>query len=64
MLVFKFIISLGIIFICTYFGISKSKNLKNRENILKDTLTFFNSVQNEINYTLCILPNAYEVSRQ
>ena len=64
MIVFKILISLLIIAICSYFGINKARSLSKRENILKDTLTFFNLTENEINYNLSILPNAYEIARQ
>lgn len=64
MIVFKILLSSLIIVICSYFGISKARNLSRREHLLKDTLTFFNLVENEINYNLTILPNAYEVARQ
>lgn len=64
MVVFKFIVSTCIIAGCSYIGIYKSKELKKREYILRDMVTFLNLVQNEIKYMLSILPNAYEASRQ
>mgnify|MGYP004503468641 CR=1 FL=1 len=60
----KCLISIGIVSITTYLGFSKSKNLSSREYILKDMVTFFNLVENEIKYMLTILPNAYEIARQ
>lgn len=62
--VVKLLLSIGIIGITTYLGISKSSSLKKREEILKDAITFFNLVENEIKYMMSILPNAYEVARQ
>ena len=60
----KCLISIGIVSITTYLGFSRSKNLSSREYILKDMVTFFNLVENEIKYMLTILPNAYEIARQ
>lgn len=64
MIVIKIIISLSIIGICSYLGINKARSLYKRENLLRDTITFLNLVENEINYNLSILPNAYEIARQ
>ena len=61
MTLLKFII---IVLITTYIGFSKSKKLRYREYILRDTVTFLELVKNEINYNMNILSNAYEVSRQ
>ena len=62
--VVKVLLSLGIVGITTYLGISKSSSFKKREEMLKEALTFFNLVENEIKYMMSILPNAYEVARQ
>lgn len=64
MTLLKFIISIIIVLITTYIGFSKSKKLRYREYILRDTVTFLELVKNEINYNMNILSNAYEVSRQ
>lgn len=64
MLVLKLIVSAGIVGLCTYLGILKSKRLKDREYILREMITFLGLVKNEIKYMLSILPNAYESSRQ
>lgn len=62
--VVKVLLSLGIVGITTYLGISKASSFKKREEMLKEALTFFNLVENEIKYMMSILPNAYEVARQ
>ncbi len=64
MFVIKFLISATIVMLTTYIGFSKSKKIKNREYILREFISFLELVKNEINYNMCILPNAYEVSRQ
>lgn len=64
MFIIKFLISVFIVAITTYIGFSKSRKLKNREYILKEFVTFLELVKNEISYNMCILPNAYEISRQ
>lgn len=64
MIIFKMIISIAIIGICTYIGILKAIRLKDREYILREMVTFLELVKNEMNYMLTLLPNAYEVSRQ
>lgn len=64
MFVLKFIISALIVIVATYIGFSKSKKLKDREYILRETITFFQMVKNEITYNMNVLSNAYEISRQ
>ncbi len=59
----KIISSAVIIVACTMLGIGKAKKLSDREYILREFITFLNSVKNEIKYMLTMLPNAYEVSR-
>lgn len=60
----KIIISIAIVSITAYIGNQKAINLKKREYILRDMVTFFKLVKDEIRYCLSILPNAYESSRQ
>ncbi len=64
MIVFKIILSILIIGITTYLGFNGSKKLRKREEILRECVTFFSLVENEIQYMQSILPNAYEISRQ
>lgn len=64
MLVFKLILAVIIVGITTYIGYSLSTKLRKREETLRECVTFFNLVENEIKYNLTILPNAYEISRQ
>ncbi len=64
MIIIKIILSFGIVFLCGYIGVLKSKKLKDREYILREMITFLNLVENEIRYMMSILPNAYESSRQ
>lgn len=64
MFIIKLIISCIIIILSTYIGILKSNKLRSREYILREMLTFLGLVENEIKYMMCILPNAYESSRQ
>lgn len=64
MIFFKIVISGIIVLITTYIGNQKARNLKKREYILREMVTFLNLVKDEIRYCLSILPNAYESSRQ
>lgn len=64
MLVFKLILSIIIVIITTYIGYIFATKLRKREETLRECVTFFNLVENEIKYNLSILPNAYEISRQ
>lgn len=64
MLIFKLLISCGIIGLCAYMGNLKANKLKSREYILREMVTFLSLVENEIKYMMSILPNAYEAARQ
>ena len=64
MLIFKLLISCGIIGLCAYMGNLKANKLNSREYILREMVTFLSLVENEIKYMLSILPNAYETARQ
>ena len=64
MLIFKLLISCGIIGLCAYMGNLKASKLHSREYILREMVTFFSLVENEIKYMMSILPNAYEAARQ
>ena len=64
MIVFKIFISILIVGITSYLGFSGARKLRKREDTLRECITFFNMVENEIRYMLSILPNAYEVARQ
>ena len=59
----KIICSLVIVITCTLLGMQKARKLSDREYILREFVSFLNSVKNEIKYMLTILPNAYEVAR-
>ncbi|MEG2348287.1 MAG: stage III sporulation protein AB [Clostridia bacterium] len=63
MLIYKIVLSVGIIAITTYIGNMKAEKLKNREYILRDMVSFLKLVKNEILYMRAILPNAYESAR-
>lgn len=63
MLIIKLTISMAIILLTGYIGVLKAKDLKNREHILREMITFLGMVKNEMKYMLTILPNAYEISR-
>lgn len=64
MLVLKLLISASIIGLTAYLGNLKASKLKQREYILREAVTFFNLVENEMKYMMSILPNAYEAARQ
>lgn len=64
MIVIKIIISISIVCITAYIGTYKARKLKQREYILREMVTFFKLVENEIRYMMNILPNAYEIARQ
>lgn len=64
MLVFKLIIAIAIVCVCTALGIIKSKKYESREYILREGIMLFKGIKNEINYTLTPIPNAIEVVRQ
>lgn len=63
-IIIKLLLSSGIILLCGYVGITKSKNLATREHILREMVVFLNLVKNDIRYMMNILPNAYEIARQ
>lgn len=62
--IIKIIVLPLIITICTILGIKKSKNYENREYILREAITLFKGIENEIKYMLMPLPNAIEITRQ
>ena len=64
MVVLKLLLSFAIVFLTAYLGNMKASKLKQREYILREAVTFFNLVKNEMKYMMCILPNAYEIARQ
>ena len=64
MLVFKLTIAILIVCVCTLIGINKSKRYESREYVLREAITMFNGIKNEINYTLTPIPNAIESVRQ
>ena len=63
-IVIKLVISASMVGISTYIGTYKARKLKEREYVLRDTITFLKLVENEIKYMMNILPNAYEIARQ
>ncbi len=64
MVILKFIICASIVVITSYIGILKAGKLRTREQTLREAITFFSLVENEIKYMVSILPNAYEIARQ
>lgn len=64
MIAFKIIIGGLIVVVTTYIGFLVAKKLQKREETLRETILFFDMVENEIRYMLNILPNAYESARQ
>lgn len=64
MIVFKIIIGGIIVVVTTYIGFLVAKKLQKREETLRETILFFDMVENEIRYMLNVLPNAYESARQ
>ena len=64
MIILKVVIALGIIFLCGYLGIRKSKKYETREHVLREAITMFYGIENEIKYMLYSLPNAIEATRQ
>jgi len=61
---FKIIIGGLIVVVTTYIGFLVAKKLQKREETLRETILFFDMVENEIRYMLNVLPNAYESARQ
>lgn len=64
MIAFKIIIGGLIVAVTTYIGFLVAKKLQKREETLRETILFFDMVENEIRYMLNVLPNAYESARQ
>lgn len=64
MIAFKIIIGGLIVVVTTYIGFLVAKKLQKREETLRETILFFDMVENEIRYMLNVLPNAYESARQ
>lgn len=62
--VIKIIVLPLIIALCTILGIKKSKRYETREYILREAITLFKGIENEIKYMLMPLPNAIEITRQ
>lgn len=60
----RIIIAIGIILICTYLGMTKSKKFESREHILREAIMLFKGLETEIKYSLTTLPNAIELVRQ
>ena len=63
MFVVKFGICIGIVVICSILGMKKSKKYEIREHMLKDFITTFRSLENDIKYMLTSLPDALEKVR-
>lgn len=63
MIILKYSLAILIVGITSYIGISKAKKLKQREHILREYVSFIDSVEKEMKYTLNILPNILEASR-
>ena len=64
MLVLKLIIAIAIVVICTTIGIKQSNKYVSREYILREAISLFKGIKNEMNYTLTPIPNAIESVRQ
>lgn len=63
MIIFKLVLTSGIIICATILGIQKSKKFENREKILRESVTFFKILKTEIKYMVSTLPNAIESAR-
>lgn len=64
MVMARILIATGIVVISTIIGMRKSKKYENREYILRESITFFRGMENEIKYMLSTIPNAIEGVRQ
>jgi len=64
MLVFKLVVAILIVSVCTLIGIRKAQRYESREYILREAIMLFKGLKNEINYTLTPIPNAIESVRQ
>jgi len=60
----KIFIGICIVIIAALVGIRKAKEYEERERIIRESITLFNRVGNDIRYNLTVLPNAIESARQ
>lgn len=63
MFVVKFSICVGLVVLCTILGMKRAKKYEIREYVLKDFITTFKSIENDIKYMLVSLPDAIEKIR-
>lgn len=63
MLIFKILISSLVVCLCGVIGIRKAKKYESREYILREAISLFKGIENEITYTLTPIPNAIESVR-
>jgi len=59
----KLFIAVCIVVIAALIGIKKAKAYEEREQIIRESITLFNRVGNDIRYNLTVLPNAIESAR-
>lgn len=60
----KLFIAICIVLIAALIGLKKAKAYEEREQIIRDAISLFNRVGNDIKYNLTVLPNAIESARQ
>ncbi|MBR5227251.1 MAG: stage III sporulation protein AB [Clostridia bacterium] len=60
----KLILVICVVLLCSILGIKKAKKFENREQIIRESISLFKRVENDIKYTLNALPNAIEIARQ
>ena len=60
----KLFIAVGIVLIAALIGMKKAREYEEREALIRESITLFNRVGNDIKYNLTILPNAIESARQ
>lgn len=60
----KVLLVLCVVILCSIIGIKKAKKFEEREEIIREGITLFKRIENDIKYTLNTLPNAIEISRQ
>ena len=60
----KMFLMLSIVLIAALIGMKKAGKYEEREAIIRESITLFNRIGNDIKYNLTILPNAIESARQ
>lgn len=64
MIFFKVIVAGLLVLVSAMIGIKKARKYEDREYILRESITFFKGLENEIKYMLSTMPNAIESLRQ